>query len=200
MKCLVIVLLAAAGLSGCSSRTFTNTPRAAIEQLLLSGAVDSALEKFELPQLKGQKVYVDVTNLKAYDVEYIRVAARARICRIGGVLVEKAEEADYTVELASGALGTEYKTGVVGMPSIPVPNSSVPMPEVPLYRKTEQTGIFKLLIFVHARGRFIAANWYYAKCDRDESFFMFKRYQRRDDVRVRWEKTEAEQKPPAEKK
>jgi len=194
MKRAVLCLSAILVVSGCTSRTFTNTPRAAIEQLLLSGAVDRTLEKFECPELKGHKVYVSTENLKAYDVEYIRVAARARVCRIGGVLVDKPEEAEFTVELASGGLGTEYKSGVVGMPSLPVPNSPVPLPEAPLYRKTEQTGIFKLLVFVHAKGEFVAADLYYAKYDRDESFFILKRYQHGDDIREGWEKSESARK------
>lgn len=37
-------------LAGYTTRTFTNIDRAAIEQLLLSGSVDKAVEKFYLPQ------------------------------------------------------------------------------------------------------------------------------------------------------
>jgi len=185
---LLVLLLVMVG--GCSQRIFTNTPRSAIEQLLLSGAVDKALEKFDLPALKGKPVHIDVSNLKAYDVEYIRVAARARITRIGGILVEKSESAEYTMELASGGLGTEYKSGTIGLPAFPVPNSPVPTPEAPLHKRIEQTGIFKLMIFVHRKGVFVSANCYYAKCDRDESFLLWKRYQKADDVRAGWEKSE----------
>ncbi|KKK59768.1 hypothetical protein LCGC14_3031100, partial [marine sediment metagenome] len=48
--CMVAVAWAAAG--GCASRTTSNTPRTAVEQLLLSRAVDLSLEKFDVPEVK----------------------------------------------------------------------------------------------------------------------------------------------------
>jgi hypothetical protein len=112
------------------------------------------------------------------------------MAQLGATLVPAPDQADLVAEVASGALGLEYKSGVVGLPAIPVPNSSVPFPEMPFYRTTEQTGIVKLLIFVHAQGKFVAANQYHAKADRDESFLMWYRYQRRDDVREGWERAD----------
>ncbi len=175
---------------GCSSRALTNTPRSAIEQLLLSRAVDKALEKLTLPELKDKRVFIDFSNLKAYDQEYIKVATRARMARLGATLVAKAEEAELVAEVASGAVGLEYKSGVVGLPALPVPNSPVPFPEAPLYRTTEQTGIVKLLIFIHSNGKFVAVNHYYAKADRRESFIFWWRTQSRDEVREGWERAD----------
>jgi len=68
----------ALGLVGCTSRAVTTTPRSAIEQLLLSAAVDKAMERLEVPEVVGKKVFLDFTNLQAYDAEYIKVATRAR--------------------------------------------------------------------------------------------------------------------------
>ena len=176
--------------AGCSARQVTNTPRSALEQLLLSGAVDTALEGLQLPEVSGKKLHVDFTNLKAYDVEYVRLAARVRFAQLGAVLVEKPEEADLIAEVASGGLGTEFKSSMVGMPSLPVPNSAVATPEMPAYRGGEQTGIVKLLIFLHRNGKLIAARHCYAKCDRDESFMLWWRFQRQDDVREGWEEAD----------
>jgi hypothetical protein len=188
-----IVLLAA--LAGCTSRQFTTTPRAAVEQLLLSAAVDAAMERLELPEVAGKNVYLDFSNLQAYDVEYIRVAARARFAELGATLVGGPEQADLVAELASGGFGLEYKKGVVGLPSLPVPNSPIPSPELAAYKSVEQTAILKLLVFLRAGGRFIAARHYYAKAERDESFVLFWRHQRRDDVRRRWQRAELKVKP-----
>jgi len=102
----------------CGTRTFTNTERAAIEQLLLSGAVDNALEKLDLPQVAGKKTYLDFTNLKSYDIEYVKAAVRARFVEIRANLTEDAEQADYVAEISSGALGTEYKS------TLPISSSS----------------------------------------------------------------------------
>ncbi len=149
--------------------------------------MDKALLKVEDPDFTDKTAFLDFTNLKAYDQEYIKVATRARIAKLGATLVGDADKADYVVEVASGGLGIEFKKGVVGIPALPVPNSSFPTPEAPAYRTSEQTGIVKLLIFVHAGGKFVSADHYYAKADRDESFVLWWRFQHNDDVRKGWE-------------
>jgi len=191
MKTLRLIVVVSLCLGfGCKSRVLTNTPRSAIEQLLLSGAVDRALDNFDLPNLAGWKVHVDFTNLKTFDVEYVRLATRVRVARLGATLVEKAEEADYTVEIACGGLGTEFKSSFVGLPPMPVPNSPVATPEAAVYRSGEQTGIVKLLIFVHQKGRLLSAAHYYAKCDRDESVLLWQNYQKSDNIREGWERSD----------
>jgi hypothetical protein len=185
-----IIVAGALASAGCSSRTFSTTSRTAIEQLLLTRVVDVAMVKFDMPELAGKKVFIDFTNLKCYEAEYVKVAVRNRIAQTGSILVPTAETAELTVEVAAGALALEYKQGVIGMPALPVPNSPVPMPAMPFYKTTEQTAIVKLLIFVHASGKFVASHMYYAKADRDESFLMQWRSSKTDDVRTGWEQTE----------
>jgi len=73
----------------------------------------------------GKKTYLDFTNLKSYDIEYVKAAVRARFAEIRAHLTEDAEQADYVAEISSGALGTEYKKTLLGIPSFPIPNSSV---------------------------------------------------------------------------
>ncbi len=187
MKYIIWTSLLVTFAAGCGSRTFTTTERAAIEQLLLSGAVDNALEKLDIPQLAGKKTYLDFTNLKSYDVEYVKAAVRARFVEIGAHLTKDAEQADYVAEISSGALGTEYKKSLLGIPSIPVPNSSVQTPELALARGIEQTGIAKLLVLVHSNGKVVSTGHYYGKVERDENFVLLFRWQSKDDIRTRWE-------------
>ncbi|MBA7697548.1 hypothetical protein ES703_106215 [subsurface metagenome] len=187
MKYIIWTSLLVTFTAGCGSRTFTNTERAAIEQLLLSGAVDNALEKLDIPQVAGKKTYLDFTNLKSYDIEYVKAAVRARFAEIGAHLAEDAKQADYVVEISSGALGTEYKSTLLGIPAIPVPGSPTPLPELALARGIEQTGIAKLLVFVHSNGKVVSTGHYYGKVERDESFILWFRFQPKDDIRTRWE-------------
>lgn len=182
----------ALGLVGCTSRAVTTTPRSAIEQLLLSAAVDKAMERLEVPEVVGKKVFLDFTNLQAYDAEYIKVATRARFAKLGALLVDRAEDADCVAEVASGGLGIEFKSTLVGLPALPVPNMAVPTPELSVYRTTEQTAILKLLVFIHQQGRFVAAHHYYGKADRDESFVLWHRFQKRDEIREGWERADLE--------
>ena len=190
-----IIVVGALASSGCTSRTFSTTSRTAIEQLLLTRAVDVAMVKFNMPELAGKKVFIDFANLKCYEAEYVKVAVRNRIAQSGSRLVSSADDADLTIEVASGALALEYKQGVIGMPALPVPNSPVPLPAMPFYRSTEQTAIIKLLIFVHDSGKFVASHMYYAKADRDESFILQWRSTKQDDVRQGWEQAELKTKP-----
>lgn len=169
------------------TRAVSNTPRTAVEQLLLSSAVDRALGKLELPMIRGRKVHISFEHLNAVDAEYIRMATRVRLAQIGGLLVTKSEEADYTVEVASGGLGTEYKAMQIGLPPLPMPNSPIPTPEANLYKTDERTGIFKLFIFVHQEGKFVASAHYYAKADRREHFILFWQFTTYDDIRTGWE-------------
>jgi len=163
-----------------------------MEQLLLSTAVDKALKKLDLPMLKDQKVYLDFKNLKGTDVEYLQVALRAKVAQDGSFLVDDAKDADYVMEVASGALAMEDRSNLVGMPSLPIPQSPVPTPEMPLFKSIEQTAILKMLIFVHQNGKFVACDQYFARGDRDESFLLWYRFQRRDDVKEGWERAKAD--------
>jgi len=192
MKRLLLFTLVFVIAAGCATRKLSTTSRTAIEQLLLSTAVDKALAKFDMPMLKGSKVFVDFANLKGIDIEYLQVALRARVARQGAILVTKAEDADYVMEVASGALAMEDKSSLVGIPSLPVPQAPTALPEIALFKTIEQTAIMKLLIFVHQNGRFVAADQYFAKGDRDESFILWYRFQRADDIRQGWQRADAE--------
>ena len=201
MKRLYMLAMALVLAAGCSSRTFSTTSRTAIEQMLLSTAVDRAMERFDMPMLRGAAVFLDFTNLKCTDAEYVRVALRARVAQQGATLAADAGAADIIVEVASGAMAMEYKSALVGLPALPVPQSPVPFPEVSLFKTIEQTAIFKLLLFVHKDGQFLALDQYHAKADRDESFVLWYRFQHQDDIREGWERADLKlaekQSPPA---
>ena len=176
---------------GCTSRTVSNTPRTAIEQLLLSTAVDKALSKVQVPELAGEKAYLDFSDLRAYDGEYVESAFRACVAKNGLIVVEETDEADYTVRVSSGGLGNEYKEFLLGIPALPVPGSPMTLPEVALFKAVEQDGIFKLFVVFYADGKLVSANHYYGKAERDETFFLWMRFQPKDDIRKAWEKADA---------
>ncbi len=113
MKRAPMLAIAFLCLAGCSSRLVTNTSRSAIEQMLLTRAVDKALAKFSLAEVKGSKVFLDLSNLAAVDAGYMKTATRARFCELGATLVDEAGDADLIAEVACGALGTEFKTSMV---------------------------------------------------------------------------------------
>ena len=177
-------------LSGCATRTVSNTPRTAIEQLLLSTAVDTAIDKISLPELADKKIYPDFTNLQSYDSEYVKSAFQAHIASVGAIMSEKPEEADYIIQISCGALGNEYKGTLLGIPALPVPGSPMTLPELALWKHVEQDGIAKFLVTVYSNGKIVSTKHYYGKAERDESFFLWMRSQPKDDIRKAWEKAE----------
>lgn len=179
-------------LTGCTSRTVSNSPRTAIEQLLLSTAVDKAFDKIRFPELSDKKVYLDFSKLQSYDPEYVKSAFKGYVAQSGATIIEeKTDEADYIVEISCGALGNEYKDTLVGIPALPVPGSPVSFPELALWKSVEQDGIAKFLILVCSNGKVVSKRHYYGKAERDETFFLWMRSQPKDDIRKAWEKADS---------
>ena len=107
-----------------------------------------------------------------YDV-IINIIPLCHFAEIGANLTENTEQANYVAEISSGALGTEYKSSLLGIPSIPIPNSPTPFPKLSLARGVEQTGIAKLLVLVHSDGKAVSTSHYYVKVERDENFILW---------------------------
>lgn len=134
-------------LSACSSTRETQPPRTAREQLLISSAVDHALDRLDLDIPPGTRIWVDAENFDGYDQKYAVAAIRDRLLRNGGLLVAERGAADAVVEVRAGALSTNSSDMLIGIPSIPLP---VPMvgamqtPEMSLLKKAQDEGVAKL--------------------------------------------------------
>lgn len=140
--------------SGCTSPTYSEPDRTGIEQLLLSTAVDRALEGVELPELNGRKVYFDASLLESYDVNYVRGAIRALLAENGALLVDSRYDSEIIVEARSGALGIDGSKSLLGIPEIPllVPGAGgVTIPELALYSSRKQDSVSKLALLAYNR-------------------------------------------------
>lgn len=131
--------------SGCVSTRLTDTSRAGIEQLLVSNAIDSSLDKIDFDSLAGGAVFVDEKYLECSDKKYVVGAVRQRAFEAGCRLVDKADDADVVLELYSGAVGTDRSEGFVGTPAINVPGPiPIQLPEIKLFSQSTQFGTAKL--------------------------------------------------------
>ncbi len=152
-RCLQTALcLSLLWLSGCTTPTYTQPARTGIEQLLLSTAVDRALEGINLPQVDGRRVYLDNTYLKPYDAHYVEGTIRNLISNNGALLVAEREQADIIVEARDGALGIDPAESLFGVPalSIPVPLSGTfQTPELALYSSHKQNAVTKLALLAY---------------------------------------------------
>src|SRR5437016_2168507 len=65
------LVLALAAVEGCGTVKTTGTARSGTEQLLLTNAWDSALQKVDFRPLTGVPVYLDTTNVSAVDQGWV---------------------------------------------------------------------------------------------------------------------------------
>ena len=136
--------------SGCSTMKQSDTARTGIEQLLISSATDQTLDKIDFRTISDAKVYVETKYLDCVDKNYIIVALHQRLLKAGCTLVDKPEDSQVTLEVASGGVGTDRTDMFVGSPAIPLPPPSpISLPRMPIIERTQAMGTAKLAIVAY---------------------------------------------------
>jgi hypothetical protein len=153
--CLPACLLVVAG---CGTTRSSDTTRTATEQLLISDAVDRAVQSVNLGPLAGQSVFLDDSRLSdAVDKNYIVSTLRQHMLASGCILRDTRDQADFIVEARAGAVGTDRNDLLFGIPATNVPQilpvQGVPaaIPEVPLAKRRDQRGVAKISMFAYQR-------------------------------------------------
>lgn len=143
---------------GCATTRSTDTARTATEQLLISDAIDRAVQSLDLQPLAGQSIFLDESKVAdAVDKNYFVSTLRQQLLANGCELKEKREDADFIVEARAGAIGTDRSDLLFGIQQTPVPAIPViqplpsTVPEVPLAKRKDQRGIAKIAIFAYHR-------------------------------------------------
>jgi len=144
--CLACLLVLACG---CSSFRDTYPARSATEQVLISTAADRAIEGMNSSWIRGRTIYVDASNLEAYDSAYVVQRVRSAVLENGGRLSDSRTECDAILEVASGGLSVDTGGFLLGLPSLSVPvpfgGESLVLPEVALFKVESRVGKAKLL-------------------------------------------------------
>jgi hypothetical protein len=145
-------------LAGCGTTRSTDSLRTATEQLLISDAIDRAVQTIDFNPLRGQTVYLDESKLSdVVDKNYLVSTLRQQLLASGCTLKDKREEADFIVEARAGAVGTDRNDLLFGIPATNVPQivpfQGVPaaIPEVPLAKRRDQHGVAKISMFAYHR-------------------------------------------------
>lgn len=148
----MFVMAVAPLLSGCGSTRWTDTPRAATEELLISDAIDRSVEMIDFSPLCGRRVFVDTqyVDVKA-ETGYLVSSLRQHIAAAGCFLASSKDDAELVVEARVGSLSTNRHDSLLGLPATAAPMflTGVPMvtPELAVSKKTIQTGVSKLAVF-----------------------------------------------------
>lgn len=141
--------------SGCGTTRMSDTARTGTEQLLVSNAIDRAINNMDFSGLADREVYLDAQYLRgAVDEGYIISSLRQHLLANGCILKANREDAIFVVEARSGGVGTNRHDVLVGIPSFTVPYSGVAgmpsqVPEIPFAKSTHQKGVAKLAVFAY---------------------------------------------------
>ena len=137
-----LVVCVALLVTGCFyTRSVTHSKRSATEQLLISESVARAVAGLDLP-VRGQKVAGELSALPSTDADYAKVAVEARLRELGARVVDPAE-AERTVVVLAGSLGTADREFQFGIPSIPLPGGAA-TPSLPFLRIVKLRGYSRL--------------------------------------------------------
>jgi hypothetical protein len=145
-------------LIGCGTTRSTDTMRTATEQLLISDAIDRAVQEVDFRPLSGQTVYLDSSMLEdVTDRNYLVSTVRQHLLASGCTLRNERDEADFIVEARAGAVGTDRNDLLFGIPAtnvpqiLPLQGMPAAIPEVPLAKRRDQRGIAKISMFAYHR-------------------------------------------------
>lgn len=142
-RSMYVLGLMALSLAGCANARTSNTARTATEQLLISNAVDQALDKIDFRAFRGHTVYLDDRFVDCTDKQYVIASVRHRILHQGAIIVPKPEDAEVLVEMRTGVVGTDIAESFLGVPEVTVPGM-LTLPEVRVLTRQVQTGTAKL--------------------------------------------------------
>jgi hypothetical protein len=148
--CCLLGTLLLAGAGGCATQKESFTPRTGVEQMLISSAVDKSLDHLDFNPLRSKSVFVETKYLDCVDKNYIILSLRQRALRHGAKLLDKADDADVIVEVASGGVGTDGQELFIGVPEIPLPPPSpIAIPRLSLLTRTKLNGTAKILVVAY---------------------------------------------------
>jgi hypothetical protein len=151
----VVVLLALGLLVGCGATRSSDSARTATEQMLMSSAIDRAVNEINLQPLAGKEVFLDTDRLTGFvDQHYLIGTLRQAMLSNGVQLKTDRASAKYIVEARAGVLGTNSSSVMIGVPATNLPNLGTPgvpsaIPEIPFAKTTRQAGIAKIALFAY---------------------------------------------------
>jgi len=160
-----LLLFSSLWLFGCG----TTTQRLATEQLLMSDAVDSAINRIDFSHLSDRSVFLDTTYLRPVrgigfvNSDYIISSLRQQLTAARCKIHDKREDAEIIVEPRVGALGTDGHEITYGIPqqqtgqiaSAAAALTSAPLfpalPELSFAKLDAHQGIAKVMVFAYER-------------------------------------------------
>ena len=140
------IALAGVLLCGCESPHITNTPRTAVEQLLLSSVIEQGTDQMDFCTYKGRKAVMDYKYLDPQaDKPVVQGLVERRLAECGVTVVADAKDADIIVQVLCPVLATDMSKIFIGLPRFPFTYErlyglSIIIPEIPIFEKLTRVG------------------------------------------------------------
>ena len=155
IKCFLVSICALC-VFGCGTTKWSDTHRTGTEQLLISNAIDRVVHKVDFSPMREKKCFLDTSAIsQTTDREYLATTIRQHLMASGAILAVSKEEAEYIVEVRSGAVGTDRDDLLIGIPAMTLPAipssqySATVIPEIPFIKQTKQRGVAKIALFAY---------------------------------------------------
>ncbi|MBQ7109863.1 MAG: hypothetical protein IJO06_01470 [Thermoguttaceae bacterium] len=146
------LLLATSSLVGCGTTKFSDTGRTATEQLLISSAMEDVVDEYDYSRLAGLKIHIKIAN-STTDSAYLQSLVRQQLAANGAFVRDAADDADYILEVAPGAVGTNRYDLMYGIPETSIPAigtlAATSIPEFALIKRTDQKAQVKLNMWAY---------------------------------------------------
>ena len=138
--CLMVTL----AVSGCASPRITETGRTAVEQFLLSTAVERGIGSTDFSAYNGKKIFIEYDYLSPQvDKPYVQGIFEMHLAKNGIIVTRDAKNAELLVQILCGVLATDTNKFTIGTPTLPIPlpdtTLSIAIPEIPLFQKLTRT-------------------------------------------------------------
>ena len=157
IKCLLVSVCALC-VFGCGTTKWSDTARTGTEQLLISNAIDRVVYKVDFSPMREKKCFLDTSAIaQTTDRDYLATTIRQQLAAAGAILATSKDEAEYIVEVRSGAVGTDRDDLLIGIPAMTLPAfpssqySATVIPEIPFIKQTKQRGVAKIALFAYNR-------------------------------------------------
>lgn len=156
----ILCLLLLGLFTGCGATRLPNSLRTGTEQLLISDAIDHAVEQIDFRLLADQTVFLEeryVTEPMDRAYPYLISSLKQRMMACGCILKNTREEAEFVVEPRSGGIGTDNHDLLFGIPAVQVPQvgalTGVPaaIPEIAIAKRQNQRATAKIGVFAYHR-------------------------------------------------
>lgn len=145
---------AALALSACTSIHTTSPTKSAQQELLISTAADRAAEALAAQIPPNLTAFVDSGGLPVEDEPYALAAIDDALLRHGIRLVPDPRRADAIIAPRAGALSTDERSTLLGLPALPIPtpvgtSTGFTLPAISLYQRSVEKGIAKFAASVY---------------------------------------------------